>query len=541
MHNNILHLNNLKVLFIENQKEDKLLVEKEIAKGSTGITSKRVESEKSFRRQLENFKPDLIISKYSLPSFSSINALKILEEQNLNIPFIILTNSFQESEAVKCLDAGADDYVLIENINRLRTAVINTFHKRDYKNEKVEIEKLLYESEHKFTRLFRENMNVMMLYDAEKYNIIDVNKAAVDFYGWTREELLSKKISDINILDRSVLVKVLQRIVKNGKTKENFKHKIADGSVKDVEISACILTLNNKRIFYNIVYDITDKIEQENELKKYRAKLEELVEVRTNELSKANKELLIELKKRKTLEKKLEKSLVKEREISELKTKFISTVSHEFRTPLAILLSSSELLKHYLLNEKRSSKIDVHFKKIEDTINHLTKVLDDVLTINRVDREAIVNQPEHCVLSKLINSLKNEINSFLTQNHKLEIHIANNEEVLNIDPKLFRIAVINLLTNAVKYSPKGGRIVLQVKIEENKLYIDVSDKGIGISGNDLEFIFDAFYRGKNSTTILGTGLGLNLVKHVTELMGGTVSVDSELNKGSNFSLAIPIG
>lgn len=285
--------------------------------------------------------------------------------------------------------------------------------------------------------------------------------------------------------------------------------------------------------------DITEDVTNEAELKKYRENLEDLVKQRTGELDTVNKELKLQLDRSKILEKQLQESLSKEKEINELKTRFIATVSHEFRTPLSALLSSSQMIQRYSKNWSEE-KLKQHYNRIESTVKYLTHILDDVLTISRADREILKNNPELCDINELINSFVEDIKPQLTEKHQLILDINCNKDEINIDRNLLRHIIINLLSNAVKYSPNGGKIELTAECSEGQLIISIRDQGLGISEDEIKYIFDPFFRANNSVGIQGTGLGLNIVKRALEILKGEISVESKENVGTTFFVNIPI-
>ncbi|MCX8104650.1 MAG: PAS domain S-box protein [Ignavibacterium album] len=320
-----------------------------------------------------------------------------------------------------------------------------------------------------------------------------------------------------------------------------FKNKSKNGRIfwESANISPIIDKKGNIINFLAIKEDITEKVAREEELTKYRKHLENLVEERTKELNKLNEELYDQLQKEKELEEQLKKALSKEKEINELKTRFIATVSHEFRTPLAALLSSSQMIQRY--SKKWSEeKLNDHYERINSTVNYLTQLLDDVLTISRTEREVIKNTPEFVSINKLIENITNDVNTILTEKHALDVQVNCVHELIFIDKRLLRQIITNLLTNAIKYSPNGGTVKLNIESKDNVLHIQISDQGIGIDESEIKYIFEPFYRTKNSIGIQGSGLGLNIVKRALEIIGGDISVNSKLNYGTTFNLKIPL-
>lgn len=277
----------------------------------------------------------------------------------------------------------------------------------------------------------------------------------------------------------------------------------------------------------------------EKELELHRDHLQELVKVRTEELDKVNKKLVIEFEKEKEFERMLQHSLEKEKELSELKSRFISTTSHEFRTPLTTVRVSAEMIQRY---RKRwtEDKLDVFLDKIKNSVDYLTKLLDDVLTISRSESGKIVLNKEEIDLHEFCLDVIEEAKISATEAHKLIFNFTLKKIHYRLDPKLMKFILLNLLSNAIKYSPKGGKIELTIKQLRGKMVISVKDKGIGIPTDDLKHLFEPFHRAKNTTDISGTGLGLSIVKRAVDLHNGIITVKSELNAGTTFTVKIPL-
>lgn len=277
----------------------------------------------------------------------------------------------------------------------------------------------------------------------------------------------------------------------------------------------------------------------ENELELHRDHLQELVNVRTEELDEVNKKLRIEFEKEKEFERMLQHSLEKEKELSELKSRFISTTSHEFRTPLTTVRVSAEMIQRY---RKRwtEDKLDEFLDKIKKSVDYLTKLLDDILTISRSESGKISLNRETLDFHSFCVDVIDEAKISITEKHDLIFKYALKEVKYNLDPKLMNFILLNLLSNAIKYSPNGGKIELTLKQSRGKLVIIVKDQGIGIPSDDLKHLFEPFHRAKNTSSISGTGLGLSIVKRAVELHGGIISVKSQLDAGTTFTVNIPL-
>jgi len=404
-------------------------------------------------------------------------------------------------------------------------------------NKKQELK--LKESEEKFRRLFENHSAVKLITDPNTGNIIDANDKAAEYYGWSKDELKSMRIQDINTLPEVMVKKEMAKVRAKLQNYFEFRHRLKNGTVRDVEVFSSKIEIAGKDFLHSIVHDVTEKKKTEKELQNYREQLEMLVKQRTEELDKLNNNLLEQLEKEKELEEQLKNSLSKEKELNELKNKFIATVSHEFRTPLAALLSSAQSIQRY--SAKWSEvKINEHYSRIGSTVKYLTQLLDDVLTISRSDREVLMNNPGPVKLHEILKDYNEEVRPLLKRTHILLIINECEKEEIIIDKKLLHQIIINLITNAIKYSPNGGKIEVKLGNDNENMVIDVSDQGIGIPENESKLIFEPFYRSSNSVGVQGTGLGLNIVKRCLEILKGEISFESTINLGTTFRIKIPV-
>ncbi len=287
-----------------------------------------------------------------------------------------------------------------------------------------------------------------------------------------------------------------------------------------------------------VAQDITERKLTEIELEKHRFHLEDLVETRTEELDAINRELNLEIERKKETELLLKNSLEKEQELSKLKSRFISTASHEFRTPLSSVLSSAELIKRY---GKRWSedKLEEHLERITNSVDYLTKLMDNVLMVSRAEAGKMAFNPTTIDLKELCNRMIEEMQIHKTDKHFIHLNYATDITKFELDSRQMNVILQNLLSNACKYSPVGGKIELGVNCVNSSIQITVSDQGIGIPEEDIPNLFEPFHRSKNVGEVRGTGLGLSIVKSAVELHRGKIAVTSKLNEGTIFTVDIP--
>ena len=238
------------------------------------------------------------------------------------------------------------------------------------------------------------------------------------------------------------------------------------------------------------------------------------------------------------LEESIKNALENEKILNEMKTKFISTASHEFRTPLTTVLSSAELLERYG-RKWDVDKYNEHIFNIKNSVDNLIQLVNDILTIGRTETGKMELNLKQLNFCEFCRAIIKEVTSLTTNKHEISFNYVTEQKYFYIDEKLLRFILVNLLTNAIKYSPNGGKICLETDYKADQLIIKISDEGIGISEKDRKSLFEPFQRGSNTQNIPGTGLGLSIVKKSVEILKGNIEIESNLNNGSTFTIFIP--
>lgn len=265
--------------------------------------------------------------------------------------------------------------------------------------------------------------------------------------------------------------------------------------------------------------------EAEAKVRELNAGLEQRVAERTQELERAHADL--------------RRSLKHERELGELKSRFVTMVSHEFRTPLGIIMSAVELMRHYEdrlpPEQKRELGDDIY-----DATRLMASLMEQVLVLGRVEAGKLGCRLLPVDLDILAGKVTDEMLS--ATNHRCQIHWQPKGSLAGAqaDEALLRHIFSNLITNAVKYSPEGGGVEFNAWREGPDAVFQVADDGIGIPAEDQERLFEAFYRCSNVGDIPGTGLGLVIVKRCVELHNGTLQLESELGRGTTFTVRLPL-
>lgn len=375
--------------------------------------------------------------------------------------------------------------------------------------------------------------------------IVSINNSLVDMFGYSSEELMGQHL-DILIPKevqhkhsgyvKDFIRKSDKRQMGHGRTLFGVHKK---GHYIPVEAGLNPFVWENNTYVMALVIDITERVEQEEKIKKLNAALEERIQERTKELHKTVDELKSEIEKRKVAEKKIKSALKKERELNELKTKFLSMVSHEFKTPLSGILTSTILLGKYKLEEQQERR-DKHLRTITDKVHYLNNILNDFLSVERLDSGKETYRPTTFKLSKVINEVVYNANMLLKDGQRIEFPTEVDEYTLTQDEKIMELCLSNLVHNAIKYSPENTTIKIEVESTDKMLTISVTDEGMGIPEEAQTHIFSRYFRAENAINNQGTGIGLNIVKSHLKNLNGTISFVSKEGEGSTFTMTIPL-
>lgn len=374
----------------------------------------------------------------------------------------------------------------------------------------------------------------------QQQEILLMNPFALRLFGYKIEELAGKKIETLipsrfhekhQMHHQNYCDKPQNRPMGLGMDLFAIKK---DGTEFPVEVSLGTYKTDKETFVIAFINDITIRKKGEDEIRKLNADLEAKVKERTDELAVTISKLEEQIKETDEVEMELRKSLEKEKELGELKSRFVSMASHEFRTPLSTVLSSTYLLQKYTSTEDQPKR-DKHIERIVSSVNMLTDILNDFLSVGKIEEGKIT--PKFCYfnISEHISNLVNEMKPILKKGQEI-IYWHNGEDKTWLDPSLLKHIVMNLLSNAIKFSPEGAAITIETNREDAALMLRVKDQGIGISKEDQQHLFERFFRGTNVTTIQGTGLGLHIVQKYADLMDGETACNSELEKGTAFIL-----
>jgi two-component system sensor kinase FixL len=390
--------------------------------------------------------------------------------------------------------------------------------------------------------------------------ILSANPAVGQLFGYNRNELIGQSVNMLmpkqhKTAHDGYISNYLEtgkaKIIGIGREVEGVKK---DGSTFPFDLSVSQITVDNGEPFFaGTIHDISKQKEAQKQIEELNQVLEEKIEERTEQLAKVvnrltqtNIALRNEIHERKLMEEMLRKSeaeaklaLERERELSDLKSRFITTASHEFRTPLSTIMSSAKLIGRYEQAEHHPKR-EKHIDRIVKVVNNLNVILDDLLSWSKLEEGKSAYAPQMVKISDLIQIVLEEAEVFSKANQQISYTHQGEQHEVFLDPLYLNNILLNLISNAVKYSDEGANIHINCIQYYNKIVIEVIDEGYGIPEQAQAHLLERFYRAENVHNIPGTGLGLSIVQKYLEAMNGKLSFDSTLGEGSTFRIEIQL-
>jgi PAS domain S-box-containing protein len=367
----------------------------------------------------------------------------------------------------------------------------------------------LKRSEENYRDIFSNALIAIFTTELKSLKVVDVNEKGVELFGYkTREDFIDNFNPDIHAVDIKDRENNLVVLVENGELRHIQHMKRKDGQLF---WGSFFIKLNqSKTLAHTIILDVTQQIE-------FQEELEKKVEERTLELT---------------------ESLTREKRLNEMKSNFLSIASHEFRTPLSTILSSSSLIRKYVETDQQETRVK-HLDRIAVAVNNLITILNDFLTLEKLRKNIIDCEVESFNLPRFIDGIIDEVDGIVKMNNQAIKYKHTGETIITQSSKIIKNILLNLISNASKYSKKGKTIKLTSEVKNNKVVITILDHGIGIPEKDQKYLYSEFYRASNVKNIKGTGLGLSIVKNYVSLLEGTISFTSNINKGTIFTLTFP--
>lgn len=426
-------------------------------------------------------------------------------------------------------------YIKISTNRRYRLRLESEVKERTYQLET---------SEKRYKQMFEDNNAIMLLINPENGKIEDANPSALKFYAIAKDEMLNKSIFDF-ARDSEVSPTDVLNSLTNDNEFEISQYLEATDSLRHLKIHLSRIDNEDKTTVFCIIDDVTVQKNASDQLVKFNEELEERVLIRTIDLEEALKTLNEEIENRTQAEneliaakKELEKSLNREKELSRLKSRFISMVSHEYRTPLTVIFSSAELIKEFAKISKPEACSD-YAKRIQDSVKTLTALLEGVMAIGE---DTVINVfKETFNINNFFKYVADTFSANIKNSHELVVNYLETDITVFQDKNLLWGTINQVLSNAAKFSDKGSKIQINYIADDKYLKISISDEGKGIPSEELDLIFEPFYKAADNIGIVsGTGLGLAIAKKNIDVLSGKIYAKSELGNGSTFYIEVPI-
>lgn len=371
----------------------------------------------------------------------------------------------------------------------------------------------------------------------DKGLIEHVNPAALKLFGFESKELVGKNVSvlmphpdkerhdgyikNYDNTGQKRIIGIGREVIGQRKDGSTFPFRLGVSEVK----------FSDRKIYTGFIHDLSKHKEDEARIKSYTEELEDKIRDRTRDLVK----LVAELESAKEHVNAL---FIKERELNQLKTRFVSMASHEFRTPLSSIQLSATLIDKYTPKQD-TENIEKHTGKIKNAVGNLTTILNDFLSLEKLEAGKVEVHPTWFNIINFAEEIVEEMQLISKQDQHIIYEHKGISAQVYLDINLLKNSIINLISNAVKYSGENTMIQFNSILKEDELLIEIKDNGIGIPDTDLHNLFEPFFRAHNTGSIPGTGLGLNIVKRYATLMNGTVACESAQNIGTTIVLKFP--
>ena len=472
----------IKILHLEDMPTDAELVKYELNKSNLQFEMKVVDNEEEYEEMLSTFHPDIILSDHSLTSFDSSMALSLLKEKDLDIPFILVTATISEEFAVDIMKRGADDYILKDRLQRLPSAVTNSIQKRRMEEEQRAATERL--------RFHIENTPLGFIEWDDRGFVTSWSHRMEEIFGWKNEPGRGRNIfNKVYEKDLPWVSKILQELA-SGKVERNkvlYRNITERGAVIWCEWFNSVLKDKNGKVttIMSMVQDISEQKELERQ-----------------------------------------------------KDNFLTMTSHELKTPVTTIKAYGQLAEG-MLEDKGDIETSAMIKRLNSSVNKLTGLIENLLDFDRIQKGMLVYKEEFFDFNEMVKEVIDDMQK-TSPLHEIKNNAGEPAEIFGDKDKLGQV-LINLISNAVKYSPKANNIIVSTGLQKDGVELTVQDFGIGISAENKEHIFQQFYRitGENPSTYPGMGIGLYICSEIVRRQGGKIWVESVPGDGSVFHTWLP--
>jgi len=476
----------LKILIIEDSEDDLFLLLHELRKGGYDPEYLSVCDAEPMKLALADRAWDVITSDYNMPGFSALAALDILKESGFDFPFIVVSGKIGEDQAVATMKSGAHDYVMKQNLSRLAPAIEREIREAGERRLRREAEVALKRQFIQFRTIFDSISAIVYVADMETYQLLYMNKFAADLFG------------------------------------ENWEGNLCYGILQSGQSEPCAFCTNHLLVVDGIAQGSITTEHLNNRNGRWYQWTDRAIEWTDGKL--ARLQVAVDITEIKEMER--------------VKDEMISAVSHEMRTPLTAMLGFSE----FLLNNEVGADAT---HEIIETIHHETERLNDLigsfLDMQRLKNDFIALQDKSLSVKEIVTQA---IKLYAINKKMCRVVVDCPDDLPNVkgDGKRLHQVMINLLSNACKYSPEKSLITVNAEHKDEEVIFCVQDEGVGIPQELRDKVFEKFYRIDNSDRRRegGTGIGLALVKDIVTAHGGRVWIEANSPVGSRVYFSIPV-
>jgi signal transduction histidine kinase len=499
----------VQMLLVEDSVDDASLLVRALQRDGLLLNYARVDTAETMRAALEQQHWDVIISDYSMPQFNGLRALEIAQQSAPQTPFIVVSGSIGEEEAVRLMRYGVSDYLLKDRLSRLGQAVRSVLEDQRLRQEHDAAMAALDENQQRFQAFANALPDLAYILD-ENGMFVEVisrenpllpepaaamiGKTLFDYYDDdTAERLLAT-------VQRSIYEPERDRTVEYTSTIYG-QHYWFEGRAVPMQYTAA----DGTHLVAWISRDISAlKLQAQAEQEKVR----------------------------------LQAQLEQEQKLRAIKSRFFAMLAHDIRNPLAAIKMALTTLQRYADRLDAETR-NVKFERIHQQIDLIGDLIEDMLLIEHVESRNVEVQQTETDMVKFITEQTTELRAMFGKTHHLLWAASAESVMVRIDRRLIQRVLMNLVSNAVKYSQEGNTVWVELDVTPGDAVISVRDNGIGIPEEDQPRLFEAFSRASNVGNRQGTGLGLAFVREAVELHGGTVSFVSQLDEGSTFTFSLP--
>jgi signal transduction histidine kinase/CheY-like chemotaxis protein len=537
----------LRVLLIEDSEDDALLLTKELQRAGLDVATERIETREALKHALVQQSWDLIVSDYTMPHFRGTEALQMVKELGLDVPFIFASGTIQEETAVEAMRAGAHDYMMKGNLKRFAPAVKRELAEAEGRRKRRAVEKELRLRDARMRALHEINVAITSTLDLssvlalllEKIDLLlPYSATAIRLYNKEKQFLEPAACRHIDETKWKLRAEKgfgdPPNTVFASRTPLFIQNVQADPQIRDAEF------YRDQGLVSYMGFPLIAKDETLGTLGLYTKEEHEFSEDEIQLLGTLAGQVAVAIHHSRLYEATKLQALELERS-NRVKNEFLSVMSHELRTPLTVVTGYTSLIQDGAFGD-----VNQEIKKALGTItsnsNDLLKLISSILETTRIEAGEATLMIEEVDLTEFVGDLERMFGDTANEQTALSWNFSPDLPLIKTDGEKLRQILENLINNAIKFTVEGSVAVSAHYFpEKHEILFSVSDTGIGIPYRARELIFEKFAQGDSSDNRPhdGAGLGLFLVKKFTELLGGKIAVKSELGKGSCFTVRIP--